>query len=49
MSNEKIFEMEEVLELQKTSDIANEEAAVFPTITITTTVTTFWSTISNHC
>ncbi len=49
MSNEKTLEMEEVLELQKTEDIANEEAAIFPTITITTTLTTFWSTISNYC
>lgn len=49
MNNNKNFEMEEVLGLQMTEGIANEDTAAFPTITITTTVTSMWSTISNHC
>lgn len=49
MNSEKKFEMEEVLELQKTESIASEDTAAFPTITITFTVTSLWSTISNYC
>lgn len=49
MGNEKVFEMEEVLKLQKTENIANDSMGV--TITISTITTTFplWSTVSNSC
>lgn len=40
-----------VLALQVVEDETGSDVGVlaFPTITITTTLTTFWSTVSNQC
>lgn len=44
MGNEKVFEMEEVLELQKTENIANEDAPGISIVTFTTYTITFTTT-----
>lgn len=43
------FEREEVLALQEIQSMEDGQSPQFISVTITTTVIVFWSTISNYC